>query len=306
MKKIILLICLMIFPLNIKAAEVVINIECDKTVASPGDTVLCTISGNVTNGEIEGVETTITTSSESQLIIDDIDVDNKVWANAGTYPTFGLLTSVNKTGAFEMMTVTLKVSNDVSGGTVLKVNAINNNFTLSTNEEIKISDVSKEIRVVSSINTLSSLTISNGTLNPTFDKDILSYSATVNNEQITISATPTDSNSTVTGDTGTKSLSYGLNTFKIYVKSEFGETKTYTLSITREKPADTRDKDNTISSLTVNNQSIELKSDVYEYTYQVESDVTKATVKAVLNSSKATFLDNSGTQNVTLKKEITM
>jgi len=91
--------------------------------------------------------------------------------------------------------------------------------------------------VLSSDATLSSLTVSAGTLTPAFNASITEYTVTVANSvsNITINATANDGNATVTGDTGLQNLNVGSNEFTILVTAENGTTKTYKVIVTREQ-----------------------------------------------------------------------
>lgn len=92
-------------------------------------------------------------------------------------------------------------------------------------------------------NTLSALTISAGTLTPTFLAATTSYSASVASTVSTITVTPTAAGSlatlTVNGGAATSgsgsgvSLNYGSNTITIVVTSQSLSTKTYTITVTR-------------------------------------------------------------------------
>ena len=97
----------------------------------------------------------------------------------------------------------------------------------------------------SSISTLDNLTLSDGTLNPTFASATKSYTASVNNDTAVISVPPTATNdkatikvNAVTVATGETSapipLVIGPNTITIEVKSEnLATTNTYTVIVTR-------------------------------------------------------------------------
>jgi len=83
--------------------------------------------------------------------------------------------------------------------------------------------------------TLSSLTVSKGTLTPAFDANTTNYTVAVANDttSITISATANNSAANVSG-TGTFSLNVGDNTFNVVITAEDGTTKkTYTLVVKR-------------------------------------------------------------------------
>ena len=79
-------------------------------------------------------------------------------------------------------------------------------------------------------------------------------------------------------------LNYGKNKIEVKIKAESGDSKTYTLNITR---MDNRNADATLSSLKVNGQTVELESDKYEYKVDVKYNVTESKVEAVPTSSKS-------------------
>jgi hypothetical protein len=99
--------------------------------------------------------------------------------------------------------------------------------------------ITKTINVLNNDATLSNLTVSEGVLDPEFDPQTFTYTVNVEPEveTIEISATPGDSNATISedSDTGTQSLDYGENIFSIMVTAEDGETsEIYTVKVVRE------------------------------------------------------------------------
>jgi hypothetical protein len=91
--------------------------------------------------------------------------------------------------------------------------------------------------------TLSSLTVSMGTLTPAFDAEIESYSVSVPNTvaRIVIATSPTHENAIVSG-TGATNLFVGKNTIAVTVTAEDGTTtKTYSITVTREEPKESED-----------------------------------------------------------------
>ncbi|MBP2550124.1 hypothetical protein J2858_003057, partial [Neorhizobium galegae] len=108
--------------------------------------------------------------------------------------------------------------------------------------------------------TLSALSLSSGTLSPSFAASTVSYTASVPNTTTSITVTPTvtDANATVTVNnvpvtsgtaSGSISLSVGTNTITTVVTAEDGSTtKTYTVVVTRAAPAST---DATLSALSL-------------------------------------------------------
>ena len=88
----------------------------------------------------------------------------------------------------------------------------------------------------SSDNYLKSLSIKDVKISPTFNKDKLEYTAVVSGDKdkITIEGEGNDSKSTVEG-LGEKELKEGINKFEIKVTAENGESKTYTIMVTRKE-----------------------------------------------------------------------
>ncbi len=160
------------------------------------------------------------------------------------------------------------------------------------------SNFNKTIRILSSVNTLSSITVSGGTLSPAFSTNTTSYTATVNSDSTTITVSKTDSSSSVSGD-GTKTLSYGNNTFNIVVTAEDGSTKTYILTISRP---DNRDTNNKLSSITLSDGTLSpnFTSETMTYTAKVNANVSKVTINAIKSSAKASFVNGYGSREVNL------
>lgn len=90
----------------------------------------------------------------------------------------------------------------------------------------------------SSEKNLSSLSVSEGTLSPSFSAGTTTYKVDLTNdvEKLTISAKAKDSKAKVSG-TGEKELKIGENNFTVTVTAEDGSKKTYTISVyVTEKP----------------------------------------------------------------------
>lgn len=114
-----------------------------------------------------------------------------------------------------------------------KSNSTNNTSSSNTTTQTPVKDTR------SSENKLSSLSISAGTLSPTFSESQTSYKVELTSETQTIevSAKAKDSKATVSG-TGKHDLKIGENSIVVTVKAENGAKKTYTISIyVTEKPS---------------------------------------------------------------------
>lgn len=108
-------------------------------------------------------------------------------------------------------------------------------------------------------------------LTPTFNMDTATYSIIVPYETSKIYIMPyaiAGSTSTISGN-GTKTLNVGKNTFKIVCKSEYGTSKTYTLSVTRSAGSTYL----TALSTSVGSFKETFSKTQYNYTMSVGSDV---------------------------------
>lgn len=140
-------------------------------------------------------------------------------------------------------------------------------------------------------NKLSGLTISSGTLNPTFNKDVNSYTASVDNTVNSITVTPTaeDPASTITVNgirvpsgaaSGNISLSEGGNLISVTVTDVNGVTNTYTIAVSRKYS-----KDNVnLASLSVTDGTFSPRFDPETYAYSVKVGRNIERVKVVYKS----------------------
>ena len=144
-----------------------------------------------------------------------------------------------------------------------------------------------------------------------FRRDTTTYTVEVPNDvsKVKIYATPLDSKATVSG-TGTVTLKEGANSFKITVTAEAGNTKTYTLNITRVSATDdTDDSENEESEARLKNLGIKpeeydfsgFKRDTTSYSVEVPNEVTEIEVYAEPVSSKAQI---TGTGTITLNEGV--
>lgn len=101
------------------------------------------------------------------------------------------------------------------------------------------SDAADESGTKSGDNSLSSLTISNGTLSPAFKGSVTEYTAQVGSDVNEITVTPVTSNSkaTIESITGNKDLKEGANVITVVVKAENGTTASYKITVTKGNTA---------------------------------------------------------------------
>lgn len=295
-KKINLLLMLIIgmFPFNVYALTGNTTVSCSKTNVVPGEEITCTLKGNASAGEVTSLSSKI--SASSNLTIGAVTVDS-IWEGTDE-ANLDLYTDENKTGTFAIATFKVQVSKSISGSATGTITIDSTRFFDENFEEVTINDTTQNIKILSTINTLNSLSVEDETLVPEFKSDTLNYSVSTTATKATISAKATDSKAKVTGDVGEVNLNYGTNTFRVNVTSESGSVKTYTIQITRP---DDRSTDNTLSSITVNEKEIELVDGVYEYVYEVENDVTEVDIYSVLNDELADYVEGYEPRTVKLE-----
>lgn len=116
-----------------------------------------------------------------------------------------------------------------AGGTTITVN---NAAATTTNNNGEGNTTNQNL---SGDNSLSSLTISPGTLSPAFKYSTTNYTASVGSDvnEIAVDAKVSNSKATVESVTGNTNLKEGNNTISIVVKAENGTTATYKIVVTK-------------------------------------------------------------------------
>ena len=168
-----------------------------------------------------------------------------------------------------------------------KLSIGDNSFEVTVTSESGIERVYaiKVTREANSNNYLSSLEVEGYTINPTFNKNTLSYTLTVPStvDSVNIIGTAEVSTSTITG-LGVVTLESGVNNFNIDVTSESGESKTYVITITKEASGN-----NYLSNLTINPGELvpEFNKDTLEYNVHVDNATKIMTITAEKEHPKA-------------------
>lgn len=123
-----------------------------------------------------------------------------------------------------------EIGNLSAGGTTITVN--NAAATTTTNNNGEGNTTNQNL---SGDNSLSSLTISPGTLSPAFKYSTTNYTASVGSDvnEIAVDAKVSNSKATVESVTGNTNLKEGNNTISIVVKAENGTTATYKIMVTK-------------------------------------------------------------------------
>ena len=143
-----------------------------------------------------------------------------------------------------------------------------------------------------------------------FKRDTTTYNVEVPNNvsKVNVYAKAVDSNAKISG-TGNVSLKEGINTITVTVTAEAGNTKTYTLNITRKTSDTTDETTNKSSEARLSNLGIRpkeydfsgFKRDTMSYSVEVPNDIEEVEVYAEAVSSKAKI---TGTGNISLKEGI--
>ena len=265
------------------------------------------------------------------------DLSDLTLSGGGTLsPTFDAATqiytaSVPYTGITLTVTPTVSDTNAtvaVSGTTVLSGNA-SDAITLTLGANVIPVRVTAQdgtttkpytvtvTRAAASINAdLSNLTLSSGTLSPTFAAGTTSYTATVPYTAITLTVTPTlaeiSSSVTVSGTTvasGSASraitLTLGANVIPVVVTAQnTAFTKTYTITITRLPSSNAYLSNLTLSTGTLSPTFASTKT---SYTVAVSTSVASLTVTPTVSDTNATVKVNgvSATTPISLSIGVT-
>ena len=163
-------------------------------------------------------------------------------------------------------------------------------------------------RAASTVATLSTLTISPGTLSQTFVSATETYTASVGNavSSITVTPTNTQANATITVNgtsvtsgsaSGAISLNVGSNIINVVVTAQDGATtKTYTLTVTRNS------NDASLSALALSTGSLNTSFDgsTETYTASVGNSVSSITITPTVTQANATTVQYIGATGTTL------
>lgn len=280
------------FALNISAADISTSIAGPDNI-NAGQTFSLTIKATGSNvwGMTMGLDYD---SNKLELVKNE--------AKSGFTATVGKNIVLDSTsghnGSFEIIVLTFKAKGSFSPGQSTTVSLTN---VKGSSDAAVMSGTgsSKTIKVnvpKSTNNNLASLSVDGSVIN-NFRPATTTYDiGTVSKDKssINITAVADDTKATITG-TGTKTLKYGSNTFKIVVKAENGSTKTYQIKVNRTDP---RSKDNTLSSLSISPLTISFNKNTMSYTAIAEHNVKSINIQATPTDTKATV---SGTGTKTLK-----
>ncbi|MBR2781051.1 MAG: cadherin-like beta sandwich domain-containing protein [Eubacteriaceae bacterium] len=124
-----------------------------------------------------------------------------------------------------------------------------------------------------------------------FSPSITTYSlADTEDGYINVDAAVADERSKVSG-TGLVDLAYGINRVNIMVTSEYGSTRTYTVSIKRK---DIRSSDWSLSSLSVDVGKLNFEQNKYSFSVVCDHSVDSVTINATVTDAAAVLVSGTG------------
>lgn len=248
-------------------------------------------SGSITNGNKVTASVTVSGAASWQIKISSSGNTNgctQKWADAtgdakNTTKTFSTTCKASSTGV-----INFQLEGNVT-------DEAGNTINLSGNKTVTV----KEKAPDSKINTLSSLKVDGFDLSPTFDSEVLEYSVVVppNTTKINISAVKKDATSTVSG-TGEFDVTEGDNQFKIDVKAQNGDLRTYTInvSVTDENPIKVN-VDNEEYTILKTSRNLEIPSLYNETTCTIEEETVPCFINENTSITLVALKNNLGVTN---------
>lgn len=140
-------------------------------------------------------------------------------------------------------------------------------------------------KIKSSNTKLKDLTVSEGSLSPNFHEDTLSYTVSVSDDVTSIDIDAVLNKGQTVAGVGTHQLSYGNNVIPIAVTAEDGTTKTYTVTVVREKQMDTSLVDIEVVNATLDPT---FHSGVTDYIAYIGEGVLDVTVTPIVKDALST------------------
>lgn len=290
--RIVLFIVLLITPFCVKANSILLT--CDTNIVK-GTSLKCSING-VAEGIVSAVSAKVRTGSNIKF---NSFIPNSSWQGDGEEGKIDLYTASDMTGNFVIGTLNFDVTSIYEGGnSTITIDSIF--FYDENGKESSVTPITNTIRIASTNNDLSSLSLSTGNLSPVFSSNITSYSAIIDASAVTINARASSSYAKISG-IGKVNLNYGSNTYRVVVASESGTTKTYNINIVRpnntnNNTSDTSNTDNNtatlssnnyLSNITLSNGNINFNKNITEYNITVDYQVSNIEVIATAEDSKS-------------------
>lgn len=272
LKYIIIGMTFFLFSTNVNAAS--LSVYANQSSVYVGGSVVITIKGSDLAGKVS-----ITSSNGSVLS----GGASSVWIeNESKTYTF----RANSAGTATVTVTPIDVA-DFSG----------NAFTASKSVTVTVKN--KPVIVLSKDSSLSSLTVSAGTLSPEFNKDVKEYSVTLPPETTTleIGAAPSHGGATMAGH-GTREVTDGDNRLEIVVTAENGTTSTYVINAKVEEYNPIKVNIDGEEYTVVRKKSLITPPNNYqESTVKINEEDVPAYVSEVTKYTLVALKDKNGNQN---------
>lgn len=267
-----------------------------KATRGSEETAYSTVQSITTLASNQIIDASVHPESDTTTILVNNTIETITYAYIGSFNSIaweGTASSITPPSGITIDTNT-EGKVDISGtptvvgvyGYTITINGINGGNNKTASGIITVTSKSNDA-------TLSNLSISYGTLSPSFNTDSLNYKVTVPNSvsSITITAIKNHNSARVEGS-GYKTLNLGNNPFSIIVTAEDGTQRIYVVSITRESA--TLSNDTTLSSLIVSEGSITPKFNpsTKAYSVNVSYNVDSITINATSSHTNATINGN--------------
>lgn len=231
--------------MNTVEATYKITIRGIPSSVKPGDSFTITLSISGCKGGTISLSSSNCTLSKKSIMIDGTGSLKVTAGKAGKASISAVSKDATPNGTFDIadasgsVSFTIKSSATTNNNNSNNNNQTNNNTTNNNNNSNNTTTTEQpKEEEKSKINTLSSLSVNQGTLSPKFSENTTSYNVDVaaDVDTLTISAKAKDAKAKVSG-TGKKSLEVGKNSFVIKCTAENGSVKSYTLNVNvDEKP----------------------------------------------------------------------
>ncbi len=225
-----LFLCLGLFPVQeTYADDGKLTIAVDSAAVIVGDTVTVTMRAFDNNGNAATAKMTLT--YDSSVFSFEKCSHSNYSSSTGSVTVTGYSVQVTLKAKAEgkgYLKVTASSATVKSTGTSLSA-------LTAAGCYVTVAADASTAAALSADNSLSSLSLEEAELSPTFAYGTTKYTATVDNEvtEVTVNAKTTNSNATITSITGTTDLAVGENTVKITIQAENGNQAVYTITVTR-------------------------------------------------------------------------
>ena len=281
-------------------ADTSLSLACPAT-STVGSTINCNVLVN-SDIDLSAVGTRLRLSSNLELVKFTTD---SVWQGTGDNGNIQLYTFPNQKGKVNLGVASIKVLENQNSSTGT-ISLENTTFYGDNFNGFNGKNVSFNIKVLSTNNDLSSITLDKGSLTPSFNKNILNYQVTLDSSNVTIGAVASDKKATVSG-VGNKELKEGKNTFVITVTSEAGEKREYQIVITKpvkkQDNSEKKEENSNSSNTTDNKNSNQVENNSHQESNSSSNLVKLKLKELVVEGYDLNFQEDKNTYDLLLSKD---